>query len=80
MVRAIGGYVIDWGPGYRPYRARDGDELIILCGCSTKHRQQVDIVRAKARHAEYRAREAARRKQGVRLDVPKEKLTHATKP
>ena len=26
----IGEYVIDWGPGYRLYLARDGDELIIL--------------------------------------------------
>jgi putative addiction module killer protein len=26
----LGEYRIDWGPGYRLYRMRDGDELIIL--------------------------------------------------
>ena len=28
----IGEYVIDWGPGYRIYLARDGEALIILFG------------------------------------------------
>ena len=59
----IGEYVIDWGPGYRMYLARDGDELIILYGGGTKRRQQADIARAKAMHAEYQARKAAARKQ-----------------
>ena len=44
----IGEYVIDWGPGYRLYLARDGDELIILYGGGTKRRQRADIARAKA--------------------------------
>jgi putative addiction module killer protein len=39
----IGEYVIDWGPGYRIYLAKDG-------------RQQADIGRAKALHAEYKKR------------------------
>ena len=59
----IGEYVIDWGPGYRLYLARDGDELLILYGGGTKRRQQADIARAKALHAEYKARKAAARKQ-----------------
>ena len=59
----IGEYVIDWGPGYRLYLARDGDELVILYGGGTKHRQEADIARAKALHAEYRARKAAARRQ-----------------
>ena len=59
----IGEYVIDWGPGYRLYLARDGDELVILYGGGTKRRQQADIARAKALHAEYKARKAAARKQ-----------------
>ena len=59
----IGEYVIDWGPGYRLYLARDGDELIILYGGGTKRRQQADIARAKALHAEYKGRKAAARKQ-----------------
>jgi putative addiction module killer protein len=28
----IGEYVIDWGPGYRIYLAKDGQDLIILFG------------------------------------------------
>lgn len=54
----IGGYVIDWGPGYRIYLARDGDTLIVLFGGGTKRRQQADIDRAKALHAEYKSRKA----------------------
>ena len=52
----IGEYVIDWGPGYRIYLAKDGDSLIVLFGGGTKRRRQTDIDRAKALHAEYKAR------------------------
>jgi putative addiction module killer protein len=54
----IGEYVIDWGPGYRIYLAKDGDSLIVLFGGGTKRRQQQDIDKAKALYAEYRARKA----------------------
>jgi putative addiction module killer protein len=54
----IGEYIIDWGPGYRIYLAKDGDDLIVLFGGGTKRRQQADIERAKALHAEYKARKA----------------------
>jgi len=54
----IGEYVIDWGPGYRIYLAKDGKSLIVLYGGGTKRRQQSDIDRAKALHAEYKARKA----------------------
>jgi len=57
----IGEYVIDWGPGYRIYLAKDGDALIVLFGGGTKRRQQTDIERAKALHLEYKARKAAAR-------------------
>ena len=57
----IGEYIIDWGPGYRIYLAKDGDALIVLFGGGTKRRQQTDIARAKALHAEYKARKAAAR-------------------
>jgi putative addiction module killer protein len=56
----IGEYRIDWGPGYRIYLAKDGDKLVILLGGGTKQRQQVDIDRAKAMWAEYKARKSAR--------------------
>jgi putative addiction module killer protein len=54
----IGEYVIDWGPGYRIYLAKDGESLIVLFGGGTKRRQQADIERAKALHAEYKARKS----------------------
>jgi putative addiction module killer protein len=50
----IGEYVIDWGPGYGIYLAKDGESLIVLFGGGTKRRQQADIERAKALHAEYK--------------------------
>ncbi|MFM2408168.1 MAG: hypothetical protein RL358_910 [Pseudomonadota bacterium] len=66
----IGEYVIDWGPGYRVYLAKDGDTLIILFGGGTKRGQQKDIDRAKALHVEYKARKkvqaAAKIAQGKR--------------
>jgi putative addiction module killer protein len=62
----IGEYVLDWGPGYRVYLAKDGTELILLYGGGMKRHQEKDIARAKALHAEYKARKAATRKQGAR--------------
>lgn len=53
----IGEYVIDWGPGYRIYLAKDGETLIILFGGGTKRGQQKDIDRARVLHAEYKARQ-----------------------
>ena len=52
----IGEYIIDWGPGYRLYLAKDGDALIVLFGGGTKRGQQRDIDRAKELFAEYKAR------------------------
>ena len=57
----IGEYVIDRSPGYRIYLAKDGDALIVLLGGGTKRRQQTDMERAKALHAEYKARKTAAR-------------------
>jgi putative addiction module killer protein len=51
----IGEYVIDWGPGYRVYLAKDGADLIVLFGGSTKKDQQGAIERAKMLHNEYKA-------------------------
>src|SRR3990172_9378717 len=52
----LGEYVIDWGPGYRIYLARDGEKLIVLFGGGTKRRQQKDIDQAKELHTEYKDR------------------------
>ena len=58
-IGAIGEYRIDWGPGYRVYLAKDGDDVVILLGGGTKRRQQTGVERARALWAEYRARKAA---------------------
>ena len=55
----LGEYVIDWGPGYRIYLAKDGDTLIVLFGGGTKRGQQRDIDKAKELLAEYKARKKA---------------------
>ena len=55
----VGEYVIDWGPGYRLYLAKDGETLIVLFGGGTKRGQQRDIDQAKALLAEYKARKRA---------------------
>lgn len=49
-------YRIDWGPGYRLYLGRDGDELVILLAGGTKRRQQDDIAAAHERWREYKRR------------------------
>jgi putative addiction module killer protein len=51
---------IDFGPGYRIYFGKDGEELVVLVGGGTKKRQQRDIELAQARWADYR-----RRKRGI---------------
>lgn len=56
----MGEYIIDWGPGYRIYLAKDGDMLIVLFGGGTKRGQQRDIDQAKTLLAEYKARKKAR--------------------
>lgn len=49
-------YRLDFGPGYRVYFGRDGDELVILLAGGTKKRQQRDIEAAQARWAAYKRR------------------------
>ena len=66
----MGEYVIDWGPGYRIYLAKDGDTLLVLFGGGTKRGQQKDIDRAKALHAEYKARKKAKAAT-IKKDKPK---------
>lgn len=47
---------IDFGPGYRVYFGRDGDDLIVLLGGGTKPRQQKDINMAQDLWQEYKRR------------------------
>lgn len=64
-VKAVGKGVselkIDFGPGFRVYFGRDGDQLVILLGGGSKKRQQRDIEDAQGRWADYKAR---RRREG----------------
>lgn len=48
--------VINFGPGYRVYFGRDGDELVILLGGGTKKRQQKDIDAAKVLWSHFKVR------------------------
>src|SRR5487761_98306 len=47
-------YRIAFGPGYRIYFGKDGDQLVILIGGGTKKRQNQDIEDAKAAWREYK--------------------------
>jgi len=49
-------YRIDWGPGYRVYFGRSGDELVVLLIGGTKSRQDRDIGLAHGLWADYRRR------------------------
>lgn len=60
--------MIDWGPGYRIYLARGRDSLIVLLVGGTKHGQSADITRARALHAEYKARKRTERRHISRTD------------
>jgi putative component of toxin-antitoxin plasmid stabilization module len=47
---------VDFGPGYRIYFGRDGDQIVILLGGGTKKRQQKDIEAARILWKEYKRR------------------------
>ena len=47
---------IDWGPGYRIYFGKDGEELVILLGGGAKKRQQRNINAALANWRDYKRR------------------------
>ena len=49
---------VNFGPGYRLYFGRDGDELVILLGGGTKKRQTRDIIQAQAHWGAYKQEKA----------------------
>lgn len=64
-VKGVGGGVferkIDAGPGYRIYFGKDGTQLVILLGGSTKQRQQQAIKAATERWASYKRRKSSKK-------------------
>lgn len=65
-VKGVGGGVfeckINFGPGYRVYFGKDGEEIVILLGGGTKQRQQNDIQVALGRWEDYKERKKQRKK------------------
>src|ERR1035441_568968 len=53
-------YRLDFGPGYRIYFGKDGEQIVILLAGGTKKRQQQDIDAARVRWANYKQRKKAR--------------------
>jgi putative addiction module killer protein len=47
---------IDFGPGYRVYFGKDGEQIVILLGGGTKQRQQNDISLTRGRWEDYKKR------------------------
>jgi putative addiction module killer protein len=47
---------INFGPGYRVYFGKDGEQIVILLGGGTKQRQQNDIGAALGRWEDYKQR------------------------
>jgi putative addiction module killer protein len=67
-------YKIDWGPGYRIYFGKDGDQLVILLGGGNKKRQERDIADAKAAWSEYKTRKRVEQKDTAAKAFAKSKL------
>jgi putative addiction module killer protein len=55
---------LDFGPGYRVYFGKDGEQLVVLLGGGTKKRQQADIVAAQALWRQYRRTKIRRESDG----------------
>lgn len=59
-VKSVGAGVfeqrIDFGPGYRIYFGKDGEEIVVLLGGGTKQRQSTDIAAAREAWRDYRRR------------------------
>jgi putative addiction module killer protein len=49
---------IDFGPGFRIYFGKDGEQIVILLGGGTKKRQNADIEAAIARWNDYKRRKS----------------------
>jgi putative addiction module killer protein len=55
---------INFGPGYRLYFGKDGEQIMILLGGGTKQRQQNDIRLALDRWEDYKQRKKRQKEEG----------------
>ena len=55
---------LDFGPGYRVYFGKDGEQLVVLLGGGTKKKQQADIETARALWLEYKLRKGKGKSDG----------------
>jgi putative addiction module killer protein len=51
---------VNFGPGYRVYFGKDGEEIVVLLAGGTKQRQQNDIDLATQRWQDYKLRKTSR--------------------
>jgi putative addiction module killer protein len=54
---------MDFGPGYRVYFGKDGEQLVILLGGGTRKRQQSDIETAQQLWQDYKRTKKDRKKE-----------------
>jgi putative addiction module killer protein len=54
---------INFGPGYRVYFGKDGEQMVILLGGGAKQRQQIDISLALDRWEDYKQRKKQRKEE-----------------
>ena len=62
-----------FGPGYRVYYARDGQELVVLLGGGSKKRQSRDVARAKTLWTAYLDEKRAAEEAGDALEKEQRK-------
>jgi putative addiction module killer protein len=60
---------LDFGPGYRVYFGKDGEQLVILLGGGTKKRQESVIKTARALWREYKQAKGKRGVYGKRSEI-----------
>ena len=60
---------LDFGPGYRVYFGKDGEQLVILLGGGTKKRQPADIKAAQALWQEYKRTKGKRGDDGKHTEL-----------
>jgi len=63
---------INFGPGYRVYFGKDGEQIVVLLGGGTKQRQHNDIRLALERWEDYKQRKKEQRKGGMKMALTRD--------